>query len=72
MFGRRNKLKREFDERLVLLLETTREEWMQARELERQAGRFDEEGVAKVQRQLAECRHFYLFKEARERNLHMK
>ncbi|MET3576830.1 YaaL family protein [Bhargavaea ullalensis] len=72
MFRRKNRLKREYDERLVRLLAETREEWLQAREIERQAGRFDDEGVARVQRQIAESRHFYLFKEARERNVHMK
>ncbi|WP_040224443.1 YaaL family protein [Bhargavaea cecembensis] len=72
MFRRKNKLKREYDERLIRLLAETREEWMQAKELERQAERFDDDGVAKVRRQIAESRHLYLFKEARERNVQMK
>ncbi|MCW1929627.1 YaaL family protein [Bhargavaea beijingensis] len=72
MFGRRNKLKREYDERLIRLLKETHEEWMQAKEIERQASRFDEEGLARTQRLMAEARHFYLYKEARRRNISLK
>lgn len=67
MFGRRRKLKKEYDQKLHALMLETKEEWEQAREIERYINDYDQEII--VRRKLAESKHFYLFKEARIRNL---
>ena len=67
MFGRKRKLKKEFDERLRSLMMETKEEWEQAREIERYLNDYDQEVI--VRRKIAESKHFYLFKEAKKRRL---
>ncbi|BAQ09469.1 hypothetical protein OXB_0997 [Bacillus sp. OxB-1] len=67
MFGRKRKLKNEFDERLRSLMMETKEEWENAREIERYINDYDLEVI--TQRKIAESKHFYLFKEAKERRL---
>ncbi|MCG7346531.1 YaaL family protein [Sporosarcina sp. ACRSL] len=70
MFGRKNKLKREFDARLYKLLLETKEEWEQAREIERYSHDYHEEVI--VRRKIAESKYFHLFKEAKERRLRIE
>lgn len=67
MFGRKRKLKREFDERLRTLMLETKEEWERARENEKYLNDYDQEVI--VRRKIAESKHFYLFKEAKARRL---
>ncbi|MCM3712386.1 YaaL family protein [Sporosarcina luteola] len=67
MFGRKRKLKREFDARLYNLLLETKEEWERAREIERYSHDYDQEVL--VRRKIAESKYFHLFKEAKERRL---
>ncbi len=67
MFGRKIKLKNEFDERLRTLMLETKEEWERARENEKYLNDYDQEVMA--QRKIAESKHFYLFKEAKARRL---
>ncbi|MFJ7936888.1 YaaL family protein [Sporosarcina sp. NPDC096371] len=67
MFGRKKKLKKEFDERLHSLMLETKEEWERARENERYLNDYDQEVM--VRRKIAESKHFYLFKEAKIRQL---
>ncbi|WP_342513907.1 YaaL family protein [Sporosarcina sp. FSL K6-1522] len=67
MFGRKKKLKKEFDERLRTLMMDTKEEWEQARDVERYLNDYDQEVM--VRRKIAESKHFYLFKEAKARRL---
>ena len=67
MFGRKKKLKKEFDERLRSLMMETKEEWERARENERYLNDYDQEVI--VRRKIAESKHFYLFKEAKVRQL---
>ena len=67
MFRRKRKLKREFDERLRSLMMETKKEWEQAREIEKYLNDYDQEIVAR--RKMAESKHFYLFKEAKVRQL---
>lgn len=67
MFGRKRKLKAEFDERLRTLMMETKEEWECARENEKYLNDYDQEVI--VQRKIAESKHFYLFKEAKARRL---
>ncbi|MFS0577512.1 YaaL family protein [Sporosarcina sp. 179-K 3D1 HS] len=67
MFGRKRKLKKEFDEQLRSLMLETKEEWENAREIERYVNDYDQEIIA--HRKIAESKHFYLFKEAKVRRL---
>ena len=67
MFGRKSKLKKEFDERLHSLMMETKEEWEQAREVEKYLNDYDQEII--VRRKIAESKHFYLYKEAKARRL---
>ncbi|MBD7909549.1 YaaL family protein [Sporosarcina sp. Sa3CUA8] len=67
MFRRKHKLKREYDEKLRALMIDTREEWEQAKSIEKYADEFDQEVV--IRRKIAESNHFYLYKEAKIRNL---
>lgn len=45
----------------------TKEDWQRAKEIEGYINDYDQEVI--VQRQIAESKHFYLYKEAKERNL---
>ncbi|NYF26445.1 YaaL family protein [Sporosarcina sp. JAI121] len=67
MFGRKSKLKKEFDEQLRSLMIETKEEWEQARGIERYLNDYDEEVI--IRRKIAESKHFYLYKEAKARRL---
>lgn len=67
MFGRKRKLKKEYDDRLRSLMLETKEEWEHAREIESYTNDYNQQVLA--QRKIAECKYFYLFREAKERNL---
>ncbi|CAM3292268.1 YaaL family protein [Filibacter tadaridae] len=67
MFGRKAKLKKEFDERLRSLMVETKEDWEKAKGIERHLHDYDQEIL--VRRKIAESKHFYLFKEAKIRKL---
>lgn len=66
-FRRKAVIKREYDEKLRILMLKTREEWEHAKAVEKYAEEFDEEVL--IRRKIAECTHFYLYKEAKVRNL---
>jgi hypothetical protein len=70
MFFRRGKLKKEFDERFVDLIKATKEDWQQTQSLEDYLDDYDLNIVAK--RKIAESIHFYLYKEAKIRNVILK
>ncbi|MDW0111385.1 YaaL family protein [Sporosarcina aquimarina] len=67
LFRRKHKIKREYDEKLRALMLDTREEWERAKSIEKYADDFDQEVL--IHRKIAECNHFYLYKEAKIRNL---
>lgn len=67
MFGRKSKLKKEFDEGLRSLMLETKVEWEQARGIERYLNEYDQEII--IRRKIAESKHFYLYKEAKARQL---
>lgn len=67
MFRRRSKLKQEFDNRLRSLIIETRDEWEQAKFVESHLDDYDQEIF--VKRKITECKHFYLYKEAKIRSL---
>ena len=47
MFGRKSKLKKEFDDRLHSLMIETKEEWERAREIERYLNDYDQEVIVR-------------------------
>lgn len=70
MFGRRRKLKKEFDGHLIQLIQETKEDWNNAKVIEEL---LDEQDLnVMVHRKITESIHFYLFKEARIRKILMK
>ena len=70
VFSKKGKLKKEFDEQFVTLMKETKEEWRQAQLIEDYLNDYDLDAVAK--RKMAESIHFYLYKEARVRNVVLK
>ncbi|MGN4127748.1 YaaL family protein [Lysinibacillus sphaericus] len=69
-FRNKGKLKKEFDERLVVLIKETKEDLQQAKIIEELVDDYDLEIIA--QRKAAESIHYYLFKEARVRRVLIK
>ncbi|QTD40203.1 YaaL family protein [Sporosarcina sp. Te-1] len=67
MFGRKRKIKKEFDDRLRTLMIETKKEWEQAKDIEKYLNDYDQEVM--VRRKIAESKHFHLFKEAKIRRL---
>ena len=67
MFGRKRKLKRDFDKELYSLIMDTKRDWEQAKEIEKYLNDYDQEVI--VRRKVAESKYFYLFKEAKIRKL---
>jgi len=70
MFFQKGKLRKEFDLQFVDLMKQTKEEWQQAQSLEDYLNDYDLDVVAK--RKMAESIHFYLYKEAKIRNVILK
>ncbi|MEO4055656.1 YaaL family protein [Solibacillus sp. CAU 1738] len=69
-FSRKGKLKKEFDEKLVDLIKETKDDWHNAKVFEDLSDDFSLDIVA--QRKVTESVHFYLFKEARIRQVIIK
>ncbi|MFD0942179.1 YaaL family protein [Savagea faecisuis] len=69
LFRKRSSVRQEFDDRFMQLLQELKEEWEQARELEELVRDYDEQVIAK--RKIAESKYFYMFKEAKERNIRL-
>lgn len=68
MFNRNRKLKKEYDDQLRTLMIDTQKDWQRAKEIEAYLkSDYDQEVI--VQRKIAESKHFYLYKEAKKRNL---
>ncbi|MGX7419361.1 YaaL family protein [Carnobacterium gallinarum] len=69
VFGRRKKglLRKEYDEELLELMYRTKDEWEYKKGIEDSV--FDKDGLLFSQTKLAEAKYFYLFKEARIREI---
>ena len=67
LFSRKNKLKKEYDDRLRDLMIEAKDDWERAREVESYVNDYDEDVL--TQRKMAECKYFYLFREAKIRKL---
>ena len=70
MFFQKGKLKKKFDQQFVNLIKETKEDWQQAQLIEDYLNDYDLDAVAK--RKIAESIHFYLYKEAKIRNVILK
>ncbi|MGM9966452.1 MULTISPECIES: YaaL family protein [unclassified Rummeliibacillus] len=70
MFFRKQKLRKEYDDKLVQLMRHTKEEWQRTQNIENLMVDYDLNIIA--QRKIAESKHFYLFKEARIRKILIK
>ncbi|MGG0658482.1 YaaL family protein [Rummeliibacillus pycnus] len=70
MFFRKQKLRKEYDDKLVQLMRHTKAEWQHTQEIENLMADYDLNIIA--QRKIAESKHFYLFKEARIRKILIK
>lgn len=70
MFFRKQKLRKEYDDKLVQLMRHTKEEWQRTQNIESLMVDYDLNIIA--QRKIAESKHFYLFKEARIRKILIK
>ncbi|MBM6616006.1 YaaL family protein [Desemzia sp. RIT804] len=60
-------LRREYDDSLLLLMKKLREDWEMSKRIERSS--IEKDGHLFAQTKLAEAKFFYLFKEARHRNI---
>ena len=70
MFFQKGKIKKKFDQQFVTLIKETKEDWQQAQLIEDYLNDYDLDAVAK--RKIAESIHFYLYKEAKIRNVILK
>ncbi|MFF2755803.1 YaaL family protein [Psychrobacillus sp. NPDC058041] len=70
MFFQKGKIKKEFDDQFVNLIKATKEDWQQTQLIEDYLNDYDLDVVAK--RKIAESIHFYLYKEAKIRNVILK
>lgn len=66
-FRKKHKIKREYDAKLRNLLHETREDWERTKAIEKGADDMNEEVC--IRRKIAESTHFYLYKEAKIRDL---
>lgn len=70
LFRKKGKLKKEYDDRLVQLMQQAREEWQQQKNLSDLS--FERSPQMLAEEKMAEARYFYLFKEARHRKIVIK
>lgn len=70
LFSRKGKLRKEFDEKLVTLLKSTKEDLNSAKVIEDLSDDYNLDVIAA--RKIAESIHYYLYKEARIRRVIIK
>ncbi|MDZ5713838.1 YaaL family protein [Jeotgalibacillus haloalkalitolerans] len=70
LFRKKGKLKKEYDDRLVHLMQQARGEWQQQKNLSDLS--FEKSPQMLAEEKMAEARYFYLFKEARHRKIVIK
>lgn len=67
LFRKKPRLKQQYDEKLLALMERQRSQWEQMKQLDQLTEEPD--GFTKMEYKLAEKKYFYLFKEARIRRI---
>ncbi|MGV3464105.1 MAG: YaaL family protein [Heyndrickxia sp.] len=70
MFGRKQKLREEYDQKLINLMSTARRDWIHQKSLVDMSFEYDEE--LNYYKLTAEAKYFFLFREAKKRNLRIK
>ncbi|MEW9503295.1 YaaL family protein [Jeotgalibacillus marinus] len=70
LFRKKGKLKQEFDDRLVKLMKSTRDDWHRQKNMAEMS--FEKSPQIVAVEKLAEAKYFYLFKEARNRKIVIK
>ncbi|GIN88873.1 hypothetical protein J6TS2_52590 [Heyndrickxia sporothermodurans] len=70
MFNRKKKLRNDYDQKLIDLMTTVRKKWLQQKSLVEMSFEYDEELIA--QKKIAEMKYFFLFREAKARNIKIK
>lgn len=67
LFKKKQALRKEYDAALLSLMKKTKEQWEYAKKIEYSS--IEKDDLLFAQTKLAEAKYFYLFKEARERNI---
>lgn len=67
LFSKKSKLKRTYDDKLLTLMKNQKQAWEDSKVMEEII--VDEDPSLKAGRKLAQAKYFYLFKEARVRNI---
>ena len=70
LFRKKGKLKQKFDDRLVELMKSTRDDWQRQKNMADMS--FEKSPQLAAVEKLAEAKYFYLFKEARNRKIVIK
>ncbi|GIN42411.1 MULTISPECIES: YaaL family protein [Heyndrickxia] len=70
MFNKKLKLRNEYDQKLIDLMTKTRENWIQQKSLVDLSFEYNEELM--FQKKVAEMKYFFLFREAKARNIRIK
>jgi hypothetical protein len=68
-FRRKGYLRREYDEKLVNLLEELKQEWLRQKRIVEQSLEPSEEVLCHLQ--IAEAKYFYMLREAKKRQVNM-
>ncbi|CAM4034416.1 YaaL family protein [Mesobacillus zeae] len=69
LFSRKKRLRKEFDEKLLVQLDELKADWSNQRNLVEKSFDPSDEFIAEAK--LAEAKYFYLFKEAKERKVRL-
>ncbi|AGX02072.1 MULTISPECIES: YaaL family protein [Bacillaceae] len=69
-FRKKGKLRNEFDEQLLMQLNSLKDEWYNQKRLLEKS--FDPSAEVLAQTKLAEAKYFYLFKEAKARKISVR
>ncbi|MBM7650504.1 hypothetical protein JOC78_003496 [Bacillus ectoiniformans] len=69
-FRKKDKLKKEYDGKLIQLLEQSRQDWVRNKELVRLSFEYNEN--LEAQTKISEAKYFFLFREVKKRNVRIK
>ncbi|MFX3622524.1 MAG: YaaL family protein [Ectobacillus sp.] len=68
-FRRKGYLRREYDEKLIQLLEDIKQDWMRQKRIVEQSVEPSEDVICQLK--IAEAKYFYMLKEAKQRQVKM-
>ncbi|MBS4210772.1 YaaL family protein [Bacillus sp. FJAT-50079] len=67
---RRKRLRKEYDQRLLDLMESTKEDWMKQKQIEKLS--YEHTDQLRYETKLAKAKYFFLFREAKLRPVSLK